>query len=982
MFYAHFVLSKRGPLARVWLAAHWDKKLTKAHVFETSIETSVEGILQPKVKMALRTSGHLLLGVVRIYSRKAKYLLADCNEAFVKIKMAFRPGVVDLPEDNREAAVATITLPEVFHDFDTTMPEIKYEIIVLLFSIYFVIGVLFYDMATLILFNFSNIDMQSQFNLNQSRAEEITIREEFGSNPNALLGDDGFGDMGFDDPEMGRDMPQMDQLEKSGALFGDDGPSSSSQKNKDNSVAQNSNLELDAPLRDDGFGGGDGEGLLSAENTGLFEPGGLFDDAPMEQPSMENSTADGARVNQDLPDPLNTVSNQSDDDDDDDYYGDMGPPSMGVPSSGPSSPGSPAGAVSQAAAQAASQAAASQAASQVASQAASQAENNQISQDGMTNSAAALVNQPSEPKRTCNHPSHFVVDFPTVYWCSVMPPNQDVLPQQATMPMQPPMIDQTTLLQNEDESFALAPLEQTVTHGPERTIKAKRKRKLIVDEVKNISGEEMKSQLSDTTDIVTTLDLAPPTKRLMHWKESGGVEKLFALPGHNINSKHISKFFQKHLTTKSVENQRIVLNEDAENDEEEQPALNNETYLILVTGQLDSTLKRHIEEDISGMPPAQRSRLGLDDSGIPQIPSINDEPPAPSFIQPPQQQLHDSQQHFMPPHPASLHDSSQFLPQQPSMHDQSSFFQPQLPNQPLQPSNTIPPPQPQPVLDIFQSQHQPPLVSVFMFRIVKNIVLLFIFLKEEYFQVTVNSPELNNLLNIKTLLLDIPSASSSMTQDSFFHSPGLPQQPLLLDQQQLNQQQYQQHEQQLQQHEQQLQLQQQQLQHEQQLQQQHELQQLQQQQLQQEQLQQEQLQQEQLQQEQLQQEQLQQQPPQIPLEETHPQNYHDDDDDDIYGAPASVGPPEEQAADETYEQYEERVLNKRTAHMLTIVKNKFFHDDKIIFKDLVQNNKRKMVAQKFYTFLVLKKQQICELYQEEPFGDLIITQGADYEKVL
>lgn len=44
--------------------------------------------------MALRTSGHLLLGVVRIYHRKAKYLLADCNEAFIKIKMAFRPGKV------------------------------------------------------------------------------------------------------------------------------------------------------------------------------------------------------------------------------------------------------------------------------------------------------------------------------------------------------------------------------------------------------------------------------------------------------------------------------------------------------------------------------------------------------------------------------------------------------------------------------------------------------------------------------------------------------------------------------------------------------------------------------------------------------------------------------------------------------------------------------------------------------------------------
>ena len=37
--------------------------------------------------MALRLSGQLLLGVVRIYSRKAKYLLDDCNEALLRIKM-------------------------------------------------------------------------------------------------------------------------------------------------------------------------------------------------------------------------------------------------------------------------------------------------------------------------------------------------------------------------------------------------------------------------------------------------------------------------------------------------------------------------------------------------------------------------------------------------------------------------------------------------------------------------------------------------------------------------------------------------------------------------------------------------------------------------------------------------------------------------------------------------------------------------------
>ena len=37
--------------------------------------------------MALRVSGQLLLGVARIYSRKARYLLDDCSEALVKIKM-------------------------------------------------------------------------------------------------------------------------------------------------------------------------------------------------------------------------------------------------------------------------------------------------------------------------------------------------------------------------------------------------------------------------------------------------------------------------------------------------------------------------------------------------------------------------------------------------------------------------------------------------------------------------------------------------------------------------------------------------------------------------------------------------------------------------------------------------------------------------------------------------------------------------------
>ena len=58
---------------------------------------STESIAHPEVPMALRMSGHLLLGIVKIYSRKVTYLLADCDEALSKVQSAFAPVRVDLP---------------------------------------------------------------------------------------------------------------------------------------------------------------------------------------------------------------------------------------------------------------------------------------------------------------------------------------------------------------------------------------------------------------------------------------------------------------------------------------------------------------------------------------------------------------------------------------------------------------------------------------------------------------------------------------------------------------------------------------------------------------------------------------------------------------------------------------------------------------------------------------------------------------------
>lgn len=88
MFYSEELFQKTGPLARVWLSANLERKLSKQHILQSNLTESVEQIIMPtQAPMALRMTGQLLLGVVRIYSRKARYLLDDCNEALLKIKM-------------------------------------------------------------------------------------------------------------------------------------------------------------------------------------------------------------------------------------------------------------------------------------------------------------------------------------------------------------------------------------------------------------------------------------------------------------------------------------------------------------------------------------------------------------------------------------------------------------------------------------------------------------------------------------------------------------------------------------------------------------------------------------------------------------------------------------------------------------------------------------------------------------------------------
>ncbi|XP_059311517.1 sister chromatid cohesion 1 protein 3 isoform X2 [Lycium ferocissimum] len=114
MFYSHTFLARKGPLGTVWCAAHLQHKLKKPHYTSTNIPSTVERIMTPEVPIALRTSGHLLLGVVRIYSKQVEYFSEDCKTFLHVVLKAFSATNVNLPEDASHAPYHSITLPETF----------------------------------------------------------------------------------------------------------------------------------------------------------------------------------------------------------------------------------------------------------------------------------------------------------------------------------------------------------------------------------------------------------------------------------------------------------------------------------------------------------------------------------------------------------------------------------------------------------------------------------------------------------------------------------------------------------------------------------------------------------------------------------------------------------------------------------------------------------------------------------------------------
>eukprot|EP00892_Ulva_mutabilis_P010979 jgi/Ulvmu1/8253/UM041_0064.1 len=125
MFYSVQLLGKTSPLGKLWLAAHADKRLKRQDINSTDVPQSVEQIIQSEdndnqLPLALRLSGLLLLGLVKIYSRQLQYLQEDCLNAVQELDKADR--VVGQKGQNKQKSAkaafanqADVTVPDEPH---------------------------------------------------------------------------------------------------------------------------------------------------------------------------------------------------------------------------------------------------------------------------------------------------------------------------------------------------------------------------------------------------------------------------------------------------------------------------------------------------------------------------------------------------------------------------------------------------------------------------------------------------------------------------------------------------------------------------------------------------------------------------------------------------------------------------------------------------------------------------------------------------
>ena len=131
MFFVPDILVRKGPLSIVWLAAHYDKKLTKFQVMSSNIDDLINIITSSNIKISLRITCDLMIGLSKLIKIKSKFLYNESNRRTTAIhimagqingrtKSKSRTKVIDLPDDRFSV---DLNLPEIYEFIDMNLPD-------------------------------------------------------------------------------------------------------------------------------------------------------------------------------------------------------------------------------------------------------------------------------------------------------------------------------------------------------------------------------------------------------------------------------------------------------------------------------------------------------------------------------------------------------------------------------------------------------------------------------------------------------------------------------------------------------------------------------------------------------------------------------------------------------------------------------------------------------------------------------------------
>mmetsp|Transcript_142202 Transcript_142202/g.247873 ORF Transcript_142202/g.247873 Transcript_142202/m.247873 type:complete len:554 (-) Transcript_142202:8-1669(-) len=83
------LLGPNGLYHKVWLAAHWDRKLKKQDYIEINLMRIITSILENEQIVSLRTAGHLLFGICKVFQKKFSTFEENAKELNTRLLMAF-----------------------------------------------------------------------------------------------------------------------------------------------------------------------------------------------------------------------------------------------------------------------------------------------------------------------------------------------------------------------------------------------------------------------------------------------------------------------------------------------------------------------------------------------------------------------------------------------------------------------------------------------------------------------------------------------------------------------------------------------------------------------------------------------------------------------------------------------------------------------------------------------------------------------------